>query len=954
MDGLVEKKNKVPKRERSQVIMNMLSDHFHYPQGVTIEEMCEALGVRKSSVNAMIRELREDGEEIKVHKGQYSIESDREASIMAPIVLSSSSHREISTNKESIFKMLILCCVIAGYQEISRIYDMMNRLLPHTKGVSESMIRDHLQSMTASGLLIQRTYGIEEKKIIKYYYELGAEAPYFFPVAYYGIRKHYQIHPSILSLINEYEYNAGSYDQNLYRISRKLNYQVQGTIWYSLDHSLLLKGHHHDESMNHAHITEKLGTCDYQHKAIRISYLSRTGNLIEQEDVKIGFIAYSERKDELYLMCEALSSARSSKPIRKMIRMVSLKSAEELPEENDIYQSDEYKRIFDEMYDCSYSRPIEVEVLIADYGNVGDKFSRQVWLRNHNLSGKAIARLEELSEDERLRVKDWLNSIADEKLQELDIKWRYVDTIRGLDDFVADLRGYGRSCILYSPQELRNKAGNSALHTKRHYERAKAQSEEMAASGTEMIPRTSNPSMVHLTYTNYRSEKDAVIRLTQIMALLVNAEYYRESLDNRKTSDQRGKQFHITSGEIAEILGCNENVIRHDLYEMYHLYTEYSRELQEEGYTGTRMVQQDTIDTEEMTYLGLLIYQKMDDHGEKQLVEVHEPNWDTVHDSLYDPEEDQDYLFITRPELDHRMELFLEKGDETLSFGIDYSFFNGTELLVLDAVEYQCLRGILREHGEKKYLQIKHIDQVKYLWPQKQERPYWNKRYHAISQELNLLSRKIQNAIRKNAYLSFRYRSRKSGAAEAKKLEMLPRKMFYDENSKMYYVISIDIRPKNAPRYSVYRLDRILPDTVKVIDKNEQTEDPAMLEQAEVMIRNLSYMWGIETDYNLYDVEFIVDDVNHGNVIRNVLWDLQPYVDHAGYQIEQLPDDTGIRVTGKVMGLKAFIRWLRSYGSAIVLLKPQEAAEHVYTSNEARWKLYQRLGEEDILQKDIL
>lgn len=156
--------------------------------------------------------------------------------------------------------------------------------------------------------------------------------------------------------------------------------------------------------------------------------------------IKVGLMVYTADKDKLYII------GKSGKEKYRIIDTEEIgvfdkKGETELAIEvlkdtpNDIYQSEEYIRIYAESFSLS-AEPLEhVVVEVKDFGNLKHKFTVLKNQRN------------------RLECRgDMLSAKIYQKDSETFI---YEDNIRGMSDFAKYLRRFGRSVKVLEPESLR-------------------------------------------------------------------------------------------------------------------------------------------------------------------------------------------------------------------------------------------------------------------------------------------------------------------------------------------------------------------------------------------------------------------------------------------------------------------------------------------------------------------
>ena len=189
------------------------------------------------------------------------------------------------------------------------------------------------------------------------------------------------------------------------------------------------------EAENAKLIYDKLNGTDYKTKAIAVTY--RTGSGKEQSnEICTGLLHFSKNKDTLYLLGRNI---RNQKIVN--IKVSEIQAATRLEVQNSEYDSDEMNQIYREMFDSTYEDGLhEVKVLVRKHAQVQDKFRQLAKIRTD-------ANIEELESGEVI----------------------YTDKLRGLADFAAYLRQFGRSCVVQAPESLKKSVINSANRVLERY-----------------------------------------------------------------------------------------------------------------------------------------------------------------------------------------------------------------------------------------------------------------------------------------------------------------------------------------------------------------------------------------------------------------------------------------------------------------------------------------------------
>lgn len=156
--------------------------------------------------------------------------------------------------------------------------------------------------------------------------------------------------------------------------------------------------------------------------------------------IKVGLVVYTADKDKLYII------GKSGKEKFRIIDTEDMVSADEKgamesaievlkDTPNDIYQSPEYIRIYNESFSLSTEAPQHVVVEVKEFGNLRHKFEVLKLQRN---------RFEIRSEMQPAKI-----------YQKDDETFVYEDDIRGMSDFAKYLRRFGRSVKVLEPESLR-------------------------------------------------------------------------------------------------------------------------------------------------------------------------------------------------------------------------------------------------------------------------------------------------------------------------------------------------------------------------------------------------------------------------------------------------------------------------------------------------------------------
>ena len=177
---------------------------------------------------------------------------------------------------------------------------------------------------------------------------------------------------------------------------------------------------------------ERINRFPYDRKKLALSYEGRRGDSMELTAFSTGLLVYTADKDRLYLIGE-----EQGQNGRIFILDVSkIKDLKETDRENEVFQSEDYMKMFREMLVVDTDPPEQVRVAISGGNpNLIRKFERHVRVRNEGLEeGREQAHLTKENED-----------------------YIYSDTVRGTAELARFLRQYGRSVTVLGPESLKEK-----------------------------------------------------------------------------------------------------------------------------------------------------------------------------------------------------------------------------------------------------------------------------------------------------------------------------------------------------------------------------------------------------------------------------------------------------------------------------------------------------------------
>lgn len=235
----------------------------------------------------------------------------------------------------------------------------------------------------------------------------------------------------LLDYLKDY---SGKLDDNLLSVKSKLELLLDGEIRENLK-NYEVRGKKVDTAKIAEEIYRTFEKIDYKKKAVCIKYGNKKEKIINYK-FKIGMIYYSKVQDTIYIIGEKINNGKIFN-----LRLDGIESVEELEDKNDIYMSDKYKTIFEEMFGASYEYDEQaVEVKFYKHGSIEDKIRQLSITRIHS-------------------------TIIDED----DKQFTYTDKIIGISEFAAYLRQFGNSCEVIKPQVLRDEMAKSPERVLRRY-----------------------------------------------------------------------------------------------------------------------------------------------------------------------------------------------------------------------------------------------------------------------------------------------------------------------------------------------------------------------------------------------------------------------------------------------------------------------------------------------------
>ncbi len=192
---------------------------------------------------------------------------------------------------------------------------------------------------------------------------------------------------------------------------------------------------------------EMINRYAYDRRQLALSYEGRGAVRIELPHFSTGLLIYASDKDRLYLIGENSSEEEELRVF--ILDVAKILEIKETDQENAVFQSERYMRIYREMMVVDLDPPEQVRIAVAAGNpNLLRKFERHVKVRNEGLpKGQEQAAFE--AEEDR---------------------YIYSDTVRGLSELSRFLRQYGMSITVLEPEGLKEKMLFTAKRALERYE----------------------------------------------------------------------------------------------------------------------------------------------------------------------------------------------------------------------------------------------------------------------------------------------------------------------------------------------------------------------------------------------------------------------------------------------------------------------------------------------------
>lgn len=221
-----------------------------------------------------------------------------------------------------------------------------------------------------------------------------------------------------------------AYYKQFSSLAKKMEFLMGTSDDFSIaDSNYLVYGRSHTAFKNMAENLAFLNKYDYQNHLLNIQYTDHN-HTPREVTLGVGLIVYCLEKDAIYLIGENFSEKycdTDSKYI--IINLARITQIQDYPVENKNFNAREYLDIYETMFSISIAPPVSVTVEFDLFGNIEHKV--------------------QILHSQRPRSRISFNAE--------NTRIIYTDQIRGLNDFAAYLRQFGKAVHVQSPQELKEK-----------------------------------------------------------------------------------------------------------------------------------------------------------------------------------------------------------------------------------------------------------------------------------------------------------------------------------------------------------------------------------------------------------------------------------------------------------------------------------------------------------------
>ncbi|MBP3621559.1 MAG: WYL domain-containing protein [Lachnospiraceae bacterium] len=299
-------------------------------------------------------------------------------------------------------------------------------------GSKSSWYKSAIKRLKEAHCIKERIVIDSGKSVIKY--QLDIAAPRFVKLAQAGDIGYDDFYTVSKDILEEYN---GDRDTRIKRILSKLQLHMTGVknaqeIYYIVGERLI------DEEKAIEQIKTQLIKYPYREKALRVKYKTLKGNQVFTEDIKVGMLLFAVSTNSLYLVAERVNGTGMVYIMVSTIEQIN--TLEDV--DNDIYNSEKYVSAVKYMLGPAgismNGTPVDIRVEFDRFSNVEDKVKTYVEARKKQGASASLS----YSDDGKTLI--------------------YKDCVYGVADIKSFLRGFGSSCRVIEPEELKKDMVNSA------------------------------------------------------------------------------------------------------------------------------------------------------------------------------------------------------------------------------------------------------------------------------------------------------------------------------------------------------------------------------------------------------------------------------------------------------------------------------------------------------------
>lgn len=429
------------KQDYKQIVLEYLLQHC----GEDIERttLIQDTGISKSRLSEIIQDIRNDGHSILTPPRSGMIRLESASNEVAIPSIKDSDFRKwlilflLSYYGRLTFRELILRSLQVkeyGYihseyllsENSRKAYDDNHLIKSLRVNASNEFLSENeidvasdIISVTTlrKDLTVLRNQGIvRQHKARQITYELTETSPYIIPIS----------GDSLFRFCQEYEDNISSMSE-LVPI-KQAYHKIQSLLCFSVDDKK-------QRSFGKLNLIDQTQIQSFNtfinshYKTNRIRVNSSFQGRERHDSFSVALLYYSVETGHFYALGKNHTQSRI-----EAIRLDFIDYIEDLPDQNKIFHSDDYYKIYNEMFASDYKAELyHVKVLFQDFGNVPQRFQNIHMLRKTSSI-----------------------SVISDPPEDCIYKYIYEDDIRGIKDFERFLRSFGYSVLALEPQILRD------------------------------------------------------------------------------------------------------------------------------------------------------------------------------------------------------------------------------------------------------------------------------------------------------------------------------------------------------------------------------------------------------------------------------------------------------------------------------------------------------------------